>query len=156
MTADMAADVDLELVAGLRIAVARLNRQLRQQSGTGLPLSLQSALASIEQHGPLALGELATIEQIAPATVTKIVTKLVDQRLVSRTPDPGDRRIGRVELTAAGATQLAESRNRRNAWLADRLASPGAPDAASLHTAVTVLEALARPSDSPFGDEDRS
>lgn len=139
-------DVDLELVARLRVAVARLNRQLRQQSGTGLPLSLQSALVSVEHRGPLTLGELAAIEQIAPATVTKIVTKLVDQGLVARSSDPDDRRVSRVELTTAGADQLAESRSRRNAWLAERVRAPDAPSPADLRVAADVLEALARPS----------
>ena len=138
-------ETDLELVARLRVAVARLNRQLRQQAGTGLPLSLQSALISIERHGPVSLGALADIEQIAPATVTKIVTKLVDAGLVARTGDPGDRRVSRVELTAAGAAQLAESRSRRTAWLATRIAAPDAPGPEELRVAADVLEALARP-----------
>lgn len=143
-------DVDLELVARLRVAVARLNRQLRQQSGRGLPLSRQSALVSIEQRGPLTLGELATIEQIAPATVTKIVTKLVEDGLVTRTSDPDDRRVHRVELTSAGADQLAESRSRRNAWLANRVRAADAPPPDQLRIAADVLEALSRaPGDDP-------
>jgi DNA-binding MarR family transcriptional regulator len=144
-------DIDLELVARLRVAVARLSRQLRQQSGTGLPLSRQSALVSIEQRGPLTLGELAAIEQIAPATVTKIVTKLVHDGLVTRTTDPEDRRVSRVELTAAGADQLAESRSRRNAWLATRVRAADAPTPEHLRIAADVLEALAR---APGPDEE--
>ena len=127
------------------MAVARLNRQLRQHSGTGMPLSLQSALVSIEKHGPLSLGDLAAIEQIAPATVTKIVTKLVDEGLVARTNDESDRRVTRVALTPAGTRELAESRSRRNAFLATRMAAHGAPDEQDLRVAAEVLEVLAEP-----------
>ena len=113
-------DVDLELVARLRVAVARLNRQLRQQAGDLTP-TMQSALVTIEHHGPITLGALAAIEQVAPATVTKLVTKLVEAGLVHRTVDAEDRRVARVELSLDGAERLAESRNRRNAHLATRL-----------------------------------
>ena len=136
--------VDLELVARLRVAVARLNRQLRQQAGDLTP-TMQSALVTIERHGPITLGALAAIEQVAPATVTKLVTKLVDAGLVHRTVDPQDRRIARVELSLVGAERLAESRNRRNAYLATRLRAEGSPDHDALRTAAEVLEALAEP-----------
>ena len=139
---DLDLDLDLELVARVRVAIARLNRQLRQQSGDGLSPTLQSALVSIEKQGPLSLGELAAIERVAPATVTKIVGKLVDQGLIERTPDPDDRRVTLVALSAGGAKRLAESRNRRNAFLATRL-DQVAIDADRLESVVDVLETIA-------------
>lgn len=135
-------DLDLELVARVRVAVARLNRQLRQQAGDGLSPTLQSALVSIEKRGPLSLGDLASIERVAPATVTKIVGKLCDQGLIERSPDPDDRRVTLVALTADGAKRLAESRNRRNAFLATRLDQLGVR-ADRLETVVDVLESIA-------------
>ena len=134
---------DLALVARLRVGVARLNRQLREQGG-GLSPTRQSALVTIEKHGPLSLGELATIERVAPATVTKIVTRLADDGLVARTPDPDDRRTTNVALTELGVERLAETRTRRNAYLARRLGQPGAPTPEELRLVVEVLEELAR------------
>jgi DNA-binding MarR family transcriptional regulator len=138
---------DLAQVAQLRVAVARLNRRLRQQTDTDLPLTLQSTLVSIEQHGPLSLGELAGHERISPATVTKIIRRLTDDGLVTRSPDPDDGRVVRVAITSLGQQRLADSRQRRNAWLATRLGEPGAPSAHALRTTVEVLEALARTDD---------
>ena len=144
MAENPAEERQLDLVVRIRIAVARLNRQLRQQAGDLSP-TLQSALVSIERHGPITLGDLATAEQIAPATVTKIVTRLTEDGLVERTVDASDRRVAKVVLTPAGAARLVESRNRRTAYLATRLREPDAPSEERLRVAAEVLEALAAP-----------
>ena len=148
MAPDPAEERQLDLVVRIRVAVARLNRQLRQQAGDLSP-TLQSALVSIERHGPIALGDLAAVEQVAPATVTKIVTRLADEGLVERTVDDADRRVAKVVLTRAGSGRLVESRNRRTAYLATRLRQPAAPTEAQLRTTAEVLEALT----TPAGDE---
>jgi DNA-binding MarR family transcriptional regulator len=133
----------LDVAARLRLSTARLARILRQQAGTGLSPSQQSVLASIEVHGPLTLGRLAKIEQVTPPTITKIVGKLEDDGLVSRTVDEADRRISRVAITAEGRRRNEHSRQRRNAWLAERLALMTPADRAVLATALPVIEALA-------------
>jgi len=58
----------------LRISVARLARVLRRQNVDSLGATLDAALASLDREGPLSLGELAVIEQIAPPSVTRIAT----------------------------------------------------------------------------------
>jgi DNA-binding MarR family transcriptional regulator len=137
-------DID-EVAARLRLAVARLGRQLRQQAGTGLSPSQHSVLASIDVNTTLTLGELAAIEQVAPPTITRIVAKLADDGLVERTVDPIDRRVARVSVTAEGHRRMDLSRHRRNAWLAQRLDELPSGDAERLAAALEVLEALAGP-----------
>lgn len=134
-------------VARLRLAIVRLARRQRQQSGTGLTPSLQSALAVVDTRGPLTLGELAAFEQVSPPTTTRIVAKLEEMGLVARTVDPDDRRITRVDVTAEGHGQLAESRERRDAWLRDRLSELPAADVDALAAAVEPLEHLLRTAD---------
>ena len=136
-------DDPLELADRLRLATARLARRLRQQAGTGLTPSQSSALMSIGKHGPLTLGRLAKIEQIAPPTTTRIVAKLEDDGLVRREADPGDRRIVLVEATAEGRRRLEHSRRRRSAWLAQRLDTFDAEQLGDVTAALRVLEALA-------------
>src|SRR5687768_8696588 len=133
----------LEKVARLRLATARLARQLRQQSDTGLTPSQQSALVSIDLHGPLTLGRLAKFEQIAPPTVTRIVGKLAEDGLVTRSVDENDRRIFHLAITAEGRRRLDHSRRRRNAWLAQRLRGFDAAQLADVDAALRVMEALA-------------
>jgi DNA-binding MarR family transcriptional regulator len=133
----------LELAARLRLSTARLARLLRQQAGGGLSPSQQSALASIDIHGPLTLGRLAKREQVAPPTITRVVAKLEDDGLVRREVDAADRRVTRVRITAEGRRRLEHSRKRRNAWLAERLRDLSADERRDLLAALDVLEHLA-------------
>ena len=138
----------LEMAARLRLATARLARLLRQQAGTGLTPSQQSALVSIDLHGPLTLGRLAKIEQVAPPTLTRVVAKLEDDGLVTRTVDEADRRISRVTITGEGRRRIDHSRRRRNAWLAQRLGEFEPGQLADVEAALRVIEALAAGPDS--------
>ena len=137
------AGADLDQVARLRVAVARLNRRLRQHAETGLSLTQYAAMVSIADQGPMPLGRLAAVERIAPATVTKIVGQLEAAGLVARTTDRSDGRVVNVAITDDGRERLEQSRQRRTAWLATQLSAPGAPDPADVATTVRVLEALA-------------
>lgn len=143
-TEPAASDDDVvDLAARLRLAIARLSRQLRQQAGTGLSPSQQSVLTSIEANDSLTLGELAAIEQVAPPSITKIVAKLEDDGLVARSVDALDRRIARVTITVEGRRRLDHSRSRRNAWLAMRLRELTTDEVGQLSVAVDVLEGMA-------------
>ena len=143
---DLTADTDItEIATRLRLAVARLGRQLRQQAGTGLSPSQHSVLASIDANTTLTLGELAVIEQVAPPTITRIVAKLADDGLVERTVDPVDRRVARVSVTPEGHRRMESSRHRRNAWLARRLDELPPGDVDRVAAALDVLEELAGP-----------
>lgn len=141
-------DLDLEVVARLRLSIARLARRLRQEAGTGLSPSQHSALITIAVHGPLTLGRLARIEQVAPPTITRIAVKLEDDGLVARTVDPSDRRVSRVAITAEGERRLEHGRSRRNAWLAQRLRTFPPDQRRRLEAALDVLDALAASAES--------
>jgi DNA-binding MarR family transcriptional regulator len=131
--------------ARLRVALVRLTRALRQRGNVGndLTATLLGALGTVETRGPMTLGELAAAEDVQPPTMTKVVSKLEDRGLVQREVDPADRRVARVRVTDAGRTLIAESRTRRDAFLAQRLATLSAEDAAAVEAALPVLERLA-------------
>lgn len=138
---DRDADVG-ELAPRLRLAVARLHRRMRQSAEPGLTISQLSALASIERHGPIALGELARIEQVQPPTITALAGKLEAAGLVARTIDTTDRRIHRVDVTPAGSKWLTRHRTRKNAYLARKLRALPDADHATLAEAATILERI--------------
>ncbi len=134
--------IDPALVARLRLAMARLARRQRQAASTGLTPSQQSALAMIDIHGPIALGELASLEQVAPPTITRITSKLEDQGLVERMVDEADRRFVRVAITFEGHTRMEETRHRRDHWLTEQIEQLGADDVTAILGAVEPLERL--------------
>lgn len=131
-----------ELAAQLRLSATRLARRLRQEAEVDLTPSMLSALAVVHVHGPLTLGELAELERVTPPTVTKIVGRLEEQHLVDRLPDDTDRRVCRVRTSAEGESLLAASRERKNAWLAERLAPLDAEALEALTRASATIDAL--------------
>lgn len=133
---------EAELASRLRLAVTRLGRRLRTQLPGELSPSQLATLASVERLGPLTLGELSTAERVKPPTMTKIVACLEEQGLVSRTVDQSDRRVARVEATAAGLAFLDDSRQQKDAYLARRLRSLTEDDRTVLERAAAVLETI--------------
>jgi DNA-binding MarR family transcriptional regulator len=130
------------MAAQLRITATRLARLLRRQGDTGLSPSQLSALTSIERHGPLTLGALADHERVAPPSITKVVAKLEELDLVARRADPDDRRVARVTATDAGHALLAQVRQRKDVWLAARLADLDDDQRERLGAALDVLDEL--------------
>jgi DNA-binding MarR family transcriptional regulator len=130
------------MAAHLRISATRLARLLRRQADTGLSPSQLSALTSIERHGPLTLGALAEHERVAPPSITKVVAKLEERQLVSRRADPADRRVTHVSTTPQGDALLAEVRQRKDVWLAARLADLDDDQRSRLAAALDVIDEL--------------
>jgi DNA-binding MarR family transcriptional regulator len=141
--------VDRELVVQLRLAVMRLARRLRQQTEGEITASQLSALASLHRLGPLTLGALAAVERVRPPTMTRIVGHLEAAGLVVRRPAPGDRRSAQVELSPAGRELLDRSRTRKDAYLAERLATLAPAEVAVLRQAAAALERLLEADDRP-------
>ena len=136
-----------EVAAHLRLAITRTARRLRQQGfeaeGRGeLSPSLAAALATVELHGPLTPSELAARESIKRPTATRIVAKLEQLELVTRTADPSDGRAFLVATTIAGRDLLRRLRTRKTAYLARRLGRIEADELATLERAATILERL--------------
>jgi DNA-binding MarR family transcriptional regulator len=131
-----------EVAARLRLSATRLARRLRQEADAGLTPSQLSALAVVERHGPLTLGDLAERERVAPPSVTKVVGKLEGERLVVRTACPDDGRVAHVSITAEGAALVEETRRRKTAWLTSRIDRLDDGQRERLAAALDVLDAL--------------
>lgn len=132
-----------ELAGRLRLAIARLARQLRKTSESDLSPTQVATLATVDTSGPVTLGELAELERVAPPSITKAVQRLEEQGLVVKTTDADDRRFVRVSISPAGRDLLQRNRSRKNAWLARRLRELDDDARARLAEAAPILEALA-------------
>jgi DNA-binding MarR family transcriptional regulator len=71
-----------------------------------------------------------------------VVAKLQADGLVRRAVDGHDRRVSRLTTTDAGGALLAESRRRRDLWLAAGIENLDAGQRARLAAALDVLDAL--------------
>jgi DNA-binding MarR family transcriptional regulator len=131
-----------EVADRLGLAATRLARLLRQQDEGALTPTMRATLGTIGRDGPLTLGELAAIEQVAPPTITKVVSKLEDAGLVTREVDEDDRRIVRVSTSVAGRRWLDDDRKRRRDWLTERVRELDDDDVRRLVDAVDVIERL--------------
>jgi DNA-binding MarR family transcriptional regulator len=136
--------VDPAIAARLRLAIARLNRQMvRASSGQDLTFAQLSALSRIEQFGPLRLGELAGRERVAASSMTRTIAPLTVSGLIGKAPDPQDGRSCLLAITPTGARVIADIRRERSQVMADRVDRLTAEQAEALYAALPVLEALA-------------
>lgn len=140
-TAPLATDL-AGLASHLRLSVFRASRTLRRESQAGISPTLLAALSSIERHGPMTAGALAAHEQVRKPTVTRILSALVDEGLVERTPDPADRRIAWVQLTPTGRSLMRTVRRRTDRYLAQRLRKLDAEQLATLERAAEILDRI--------------
>ena len=135
-------DEQTELAARLRLVVGRLHRRIRIDGQESIPPLQLSSLATVEQHGPLRLSELARREAVTAPTMSRVLAALDEQGLVIRTPDPNDARGVQIVLSDEGAARLAEVRSHRTALVARRLARLDDAERRRIVDALPALEAL--------------
>ncbi|ADP85057.1 MarR family transcriptional regulator [Frankia sp. AgB1.8] len=132
-----------ELASALRLSVMRLSRRMRQERSSSLTPTQIAVLATLERHGPMTLGEIATHERVQPPSMTRVISNLADSGLVARSAHPTDGRQVIAEVTEAGRALLEADRRRRDEWLAERLAELSDLEIAALRRAAPILERLA-------------
>ena len=116
-------DLDLEAVAALRTAIARLGRRLRYQTLGDADLSATElgVLGRIGRCGPMAPGALARAEHVKPPSMSKVIESLENRGFVRRDPHPTDGRQCLISRTVAGEDFARDAKAQRTAWLAERL-----------------------------------
>ena len=124
-------------------SVARLNRRLRQERQTDLTPTQLSVLGAILQLGPSTPSAIAAHERVQPPSITRTLTCLVDEGLAIREPHPDDGRQVLMSVSDKGDAVLAEERERRDEWLAQRLAELTTAERKTLREAAALLERLA-------------
>ena len=132
------------LAAELRISVMRAARRLRRErSSEAITDGQYAVLAALDRGGPATPRALADGEHVQPPSMTRTVNALAEAGLVVRTDHPDDGRQVLVALTEDGARHVKETRRRRDAWLAGRLAELDPADRAVLARAAALLQELA-------------
>jgi DNA-binding MarR family transcriptional regulator len=140
-------DSAAELAHAVRPAVMRLGRRLRQLRDSSLDLGSNqlSAMSVLLNSGDQLMGDLAAEERVRPPSMTRIVNGLEERGFVARRPDPRDRRQCLVTLTPEGREILLANRQRRDEWLAVRIAELDEHERAVLAEAVLILDKVNHP-----------
>ena len=132
----------VEEASDLRVALLRIQRQLRSKTASDITPSQSSALARIEQSGPVRLGSLAELEGTTAATMSRVIDSLAERHLIERVPDPLDGRASLVRLSPQGGALLHEIRVRYTEVLRAAMAELTVQEQQVLGRAVPVLERL--------------
>lgn len=130
--------------ADLRLVIGRLVRSMRQHNTSGLTPSQVSALATIEEFGPIRISDLATRESVGAPVATRVIASLEELNYIKRVQEPLDKRACLVELTSAGHKVLKELREERTVGINQRIQMLSRSEMATLNAALPVLDKLAR------------
>lgn len=142
-TADLRTDAGL--ASELRAGVMRLRRRLVAERHPDNDLSIPQmvVLGLLVRLGDQAVGELARAERVQPPSMTRTVNCLEEGGYVERRPHETDGRQVVVTITDAGRAAVLADRQRRDAWLSQRLAELTPAERAALREAAPILARLA-------------
>jgi DNA-binding MarR family transcriptional regulator len=130
--------------ARLRFVLVRLARTLRREGESTLTASQVSALATVEEMGPLRISALAAHESMDPSVATRVVAGLESLGLLERTDDPDDRRASLIDLSHVGRATLSELWHERTLRLSARLERLTAKERHAIEAALPALDKLTR------------
>src|ERR1043166_7140991 len=116
-------DVCTEIATLLHDQCSRLTRQLRNMElPQGMTPERLSALSVIDKRGPISVTALADKEMVRPATMSRMVSALVDEGLVKRSEDKNDGRGVLVTATPKGRRAYQRAQQVRLQHFSDALA----------------------------------
>ncbi|WP_112241011.1 MarR family winged helix-turn-helix transcriptional regulator [Kribbella monticola] len=121
-------------------AFTRMN--IRLPSRQRLSFTTLSVLHTLATVGPRRLTELAASEQVSQPAITQIITKLEQDGLVERRPDPSDGRAILVHVTAKGSAIVDGREAERIARLTDLTARLTPAERTAIATALPALARL--------------
>lgn len=137
-------DTRTDLVTELFGTVGRFRRTVRRAGGgafgtSGLTESQAELLRLVARQPGISVSAAAAELGLAANTASTLVSRLSAEGLLVRTPDPDDRRVGRLALTAPAQRLADESRAARRAALAEALERLDAEDTEALAAGLRVL-----------------
>jgi DNA-binding MarR family transcriptional regulator len=131
-------------VEGLEQAAILMVRHLALRTGLGLTANL--TLGTLDREGPARVTALAAAASIGQPAMTELVQRLERQGLVTRVEDPGDGRVALVTVTNDGRALLADQQRDRRERMAELLTALPAEDEITLtlamHVALPIIRRL--------------
>ena len=135
---------DEDLAGRLQMAISAISHRMKKHAANGeLTPTRLVTLATVAEHGPLRISDLADRVGIAAATMSRLVDWLVEHELLTRTGSTEDLRVSNVALSPAGEALLERMRGIRTGYLAERISRLPADQVRALAGALEVLEDFA-------------
>jgi DNA-binding MarR family transcriptional regulator len=135
-----------ELAHDLRPLVFRLYYMVRRLTPQHhLTLTQGSVLSELVLNGPRRMSTLAELEGVRQPSMTDLVRRLARLGLVTRAPDPEDRRAVLIAASDAGTRYVEELVLAREEFLRERLAALDPADRAAIEAALPALRRLIDP-----------
>jgi DNA-binding MarR family transcriptional regulator len=132
-----------EIAALLNDQFSRLTRQLRNMElPQGMTPERLSALAVIDKKGPISVTALADQEMVRPATMSRMVSALVEEGLVKRSEDKNDGRGVLVSATPKGRRAYQRAQQLRLQHFAEALSELSPEQLAAMKSLAAALERL--------------
>lgn len=129
-----------DILESLLVSTHRLTRLAAQATGSTTPSAQWRTLSILASEGPMRVGELAAASRVTQPGMTRLLTTMVEEELVTRIADRDDSRAWLIVVSdkgtkalAAWRTQLAET---LNPWFGEL----GDADWAALQAAASLLE----------------
>lgn len=119
-----ARDQTVERLTASMLALARSLRSLSHRevvSVDGVRRSDIPLLRNLTDHGPMRPGELAERLGVGPSVVSRQLTSLVADQLVTRRTDPADARADLIDITDVGRARVAELWTALLGFMAERV-----------------------------------
>jgi DNA-binding MarR family transcriptional regulator len=143
-------DTRSEIAAMLHEQFARLTRQLRNlELPQGMTPERLSALSVIEKRGPISVTALADKEMVRPATMSRMVSALVEEGLVKRSNDKDDGRGVLVTVTPKGRRAFQRAQEQRLQHFAEVLSTLNDEQLVAMRGLTGALERLSLLLDGP-------
>lgn len=137
------ADARSEIAALLHEQFARLTRRLRTlELPHGMTPERLSALSVIEKRGPISVTALADNEMVRPATMSRMITALVDDGLAKRTDDKNDGRGVLISVTPKGRRAYQRAQEQRLSRFAEILESLSDEQVGAMRSLSEALDRL--------------
>jgi DNA-binding MarR family transcriptional regulator len=100
-----------EDIQRLIVAASTLTRVAALTADTETPAAQWRTLKLLRDHGPLRVGEIATLSRVTQPGMTRLAGQMETAGLIARSTDPGDSRATVLSATPEGENAL-------DAWLA--------------------------------------
>lgn len=128
----------LKLLSCSMIVEKRLRARLDEDFNTTLPRF--DVLAALERHAPgLKMSELSESLMVSNGNVTGVVSRLIEDGLVTRTVDQADRRSATVRLTRKGRDGFLKMAQAHEQWMDEMFADLSDNQAGDLMRLLTHL-----------------